>query len=107
MFTLPPKSKPQIVAEQVEQINNIGQSAVTQIINMHRITFDLFWHNDQATPQEICDALGTQATRLYLNSKVTQEYIKTIYPDYVPLEMPEGVQVVFNEDGTVTIKEVL
>lgn len=103
MFTIQTKQKEDLVREQIEIISTLGDASVQQLINNHKTTYDLFWNNEFCTPQEICDKLGSEAYKLFINSKTTQDYISSVQPDYVQLTVPEIYDVVFNEDGTVSI----
>jgi hypothetical protein len=64
--------------------------------------FDSIWNNPDATPQEVLDTFGTEACILFDASSKTQEFIKSLDPNYTPL-VPNK-EFTINEDGTVTVK---
>lgn len=72
-----------------------------QIINLKQ-SYNLFWNNPQATPQQICDLLGNNAYKLFENYSVMAQAIMTIKPDAEVL-MPADGAFTINQDGTVTI----
>jgi hypothetical protein len=63
----------------------------------------MFWFPTGCTSQDLCDAFGDEAVQLFIKSQMSQEFIKSMKPDYVPLVPPK--HFVINPDGTVTINE--
>jgi hypothetical protein len=68
-------------------------------------TFELFWHADGKTPQEVADDLGTGAALGFVVHAKLQELIYTLDNSWVPL-MPTHVYTP-NPDGSVTIGEII
>ncbi len=80
------------------QFNN--DALENMIINRNQ-TFNLFWNNADATPQELCDLFGNQAYKLFQSYGAVNQLIKALKPDDVP---PSSLnEFTINEDGTVTI----
>lgn len=99
------KTKQEIAKEQFEEININSDSGTINLYNAYIGTYNLFWNNPNSTPQEIADVAGTQATQMFADHYETGIYLATKMKDFVPLSIPEKWEVVFNEDGTVTITE--
>lgn len=105
MFNIPNKTKDQMIREVIENLSTLGDNAITSLAIQHKTNFDNFWNNPEATPKEICDALGNEAYKLFINSHATQAFIKSVRPDYEALSVPERYEIVFNKDGTVLIED--
>jgi len=50
--------------------------------------------------------LGTKALSVFQASALTQQFIKTLDPEWIELTVPEGYEVIFNEDGSAIINEI-
>ena len=67
-------------------------------------SFDLVWHNSQATPQEVMDALGTDGVELFENAAALVQCILTVKHDALTeYNWKPPFVYVPNNDGTVTI----
>jgi len=82
-------------------------------VGLHRDSFRAFWYSQEATPQQLCDKMGSSAWLFFAIASANVQHIvavaqlsgKTLADflqpeDYVP---PKTVTV--NNDGTVTIGE--
>jgi len=69
--------------------------------NFTRI-FQMVWNNRNGlTPQQVCDALGTDAGALFTLAGGLQAVINTAKPDSLTLTPPKSVSI--GSDGNVTI----
>lgn len=107
MFNIPIKTRDQTLREVIENLSVLGDSAITSLAIQHKTNFDNFWNNPEATPMEICEALGNEAYKLFTNSQATQAFIKSMRPEYEPFTIPERYEVTFGKDGTVQIVDKL
>lgn len=82
-------------------------------IGLHRDSFRAFWYSQEATPQQLCDKMGSSAWLFFAIASANVQHIAAVAQlsgktladflqpeDYVP---PKTVTV--NNDGTVTIGE--
>jgi hypothetical protein len=70
----------------------------------YKRSFDAFWRHPTLTPQEINDAWGTEALKLFQRSAATRDYIVLVDPtaltsDYIDPPLPFAPEVV---DGAYT-----
>lgn len=81
------------------------QAENTWLLNAMKQTaqrvFDLTWHNDESTPQQVCDLIGVDASKGFEAHYKLQELIMLIDPAWQPLTPTHDY--VSNPDGTVTI----
>lgn len=93
------------LAETIKEIVNTNAVSLNMLERAHRRNFNAIWFNDRFSPQEIIDSFGTDVKDLFIASKATQDYIKAFNPEYEYLIPPRAFTI--NEDGTVTIGELL
>jgi len=85
----------------------------TRRAGLHRDNFRAFWYSAEATPQQLCDKMGSSAWLFFAIASANVQHIAAVAQlsgktladflqpeDYVP---PKTVTV--NNDGTVTIGE--
>ena len=70
-----------------------------------KASFDYLWARDFETTQAILDEFGTEAKDLFIAHGAWQDYIEKIDPTYERLVPPHIVTI--NEDGSVTLTEVV
>lgn len=95
------KTEDEVKVDEIRRCAVYRNGAVEAHISAYEVAFNDFWHNPTVTPQEQCDALGTVAIQFFQVSALTQEYIKTLKPDWIPPAMPYLFEV--NKDGSITI----
>lgn len=66
-------------------------------------SFNCLWSNQNATPQEILDVYGVNAKQLFVVSRATALFIKSLDPSWTPPTLPKEFTI--NDDGTVTVLE--
>lgn len=84
--------------QSIQQTLNAQYKSI--IFNFTRI-FALVWDNNDLTPQQVMDALGTDAAQLFQIASAMQTAVNSIQPDSLPQSPPKSVTA--NDDGTVTI----
>jgi hypothetical protein len=78
-----------------------SKNVIQHLDGQHRGAFNQIWNNEEFTPQEIMDAYGTNAAKLFIDSSATQNFLAVVLEGYVPLVPPQPFTI--NQDGTVTI----
>jgi hypothetical protein len=101
LLPIPEPTQEQNIALAVSQLSSQVNGSLDNLKRNIQIAWDLFWHNPQATPQQICDALGNNAYKIFQESGFWQAAIKQRDPDYEELVPPN--EFVINQDGTVEI----
>lgn len=86
-----------------DRLKGITVSTFQQMVMAFNMGSQLFWRNNEASPQQIADALGNNAAEVFeLHYKLGQ-LISSVKPEAIA----EGAGLVgnftMNEDGTVTI----
>jgi hypothetical protein len=85
------------------------KDAVVGTLNFLKNSFDnaqrLVWQNGSLSPQEVFDALGTDAGELVALSAALAAFINSVAPEnkQVASLKPADVTLTVNEDGTVTL----
>lgn len=84
-------------------LKRMTKNTYDQMVNAFNHGSELFWNNDQATPQEIANELGTDAKEVFeLHGK-----LGTLLSEINPQAIASGLSVVgsftYNADGTITI----
>ena len=93
---------------------NHAQEAANSLVKITKNTFDkikisysqgvqTFWNNPKATPQEIAEALGTNASEVFSLHYNLGALIATIDPSFLENTASLIGNFTQNEDGTVTI----
>jgi hypothetical protein len=82
------------------QIRIAAQYAQLQLLLA--VGTNLVWNNPNATPQQVCDALGTGAANLFALSALLCDLLGGI-TGTTPNPVPAGWTVTANDDGTITL----
>jgi hypothetical protein len=94
--------------ESADAIKQIAVQSVVQFVNNINQGFQLIWQNQMGlSPQEVCDALGTDARGVFERHAATAQFLVTQAPAIAALlaTVPDGYTISYNEDGTVVISE--
>jgi hypothetical protein len=104
----PPTPTKEIKLKQVTgRIRQLSASSYKQISDIQKQGISLLWEHPELTPQEIIDALGENALKVFQYHGALTEYLVTlatlegIQPD---IKLPPNAFVV-NQDGTITVTE--
>lgn len=83
-------------------ITNASAATLNQLVAGIESIFEFLWNNrDGLSPQEVCDALGTDAASLFILFGTMKATINSVKPGALTLSAP--FEFTINEDGTVTI----
>lgn len=74
------------------------------LVRKYNDIMNRFWENHELTPQEVSDALGTDAYSLFLYGNAMSTLIMTVNPSETRLKVPKNAFTI-NQDGTVTISD--
>jgi len=91
--------------EVADSLISITKNTFDKILLAYTNGVQTFWNNPQATPQEISDALGTDASEVFSLHYKLGELIATVNPDLLSNTASLIGNFTQNEDGTVTIIE--
>lgn len=106
---LTPAADTSIEATQARAAQRIGQltaAGYDQLVRLQREGIDLVWRNaDGLTPQQVCDALGTSAAKVFaIHSALTQALVSAQQADGIPVSVALPThEYVINPDGTVSV----
>ena len=67
------------------------------------ISMQVFANPKGLTPQQVCDAMGTDAAKVLAAGQAAADMVNALRPNTMAIQIPEGVSVQPNQDGTVTI----
>ena len=95
-----PQTPSNTVALTVEQIKRMNFRLYQQILTIHTQIFQNVWNNPTFTPKQIIEGFGTDAAALFINSANIQTLLYSVNNSYVPLNLPAGVNITFNPDGS-------
>ena len=98
------QSQDAIVTQAVNAFVQHNNNSLVNLITNAEYSFNLFWSNPSATPQQICDKLGTSAVMAFETANAVFTLIHALQPSYVPPNPP--LPYVINPDGTVIINPV-
>ena len=93
------KTKEDIVLDVKQRITQLYSTATSQL----RYIYNEIWFNQDATPEEIIGAFGSDGYALFASSDLLQQSIKIVNPNYVILS-PDNYNVQADEQtGVVTL----
>lgn len=98
------KTQEDLVIESLEIMDRRSQSIMDTFENVVNDIYEEFWFGS-ISPIDKINALGTNALKVFISSAQAQEFIKLNKPEYIKKGIPEKYDLVFNEDGSVTINE--
>lgn len=110
--TTPPPEK--TAAEKIaDSLIETMNAEVKHRVEIHKQIFDVVWHDERATPQQILAALGTKAKLLFQVSAANKAHLQTLATtvgktlnDFLPAEyQTPPLPFTIHNDGTVTIDE--
>lgn len=113
LFTTPATVKPPPAEIIAAQLKADLKAELQRRIKVHRDAYDLLWKRQDATPAEILAALGPSATFLFQLSAENKRHLEALaklvgktLTDFLPIEyQTPPVELLFHQDGTVTLKE--
>lgn len=93
----------------LQNINN----ELDRRVSLHRDSFYMFWYSKDSSPQQLCDAMGTNAKLFFEVASANVAHIanvaeiagKSLNNFLTPEQYTPPKPVFYNADGTVTIGE--
>jgi hypothetical protein len=104
MFNITPTTELKALKE-LDLMDSNATMGLNQLKHYAGQSYNAFWYGD-ISPNVKVQLLGTKALQVFQASAITQGFIKTLDPNWVELSVPQGYEVVFNEDGSAIINEV-
>jgi hypothetical protein len=103
MYNITTSNELKAIAE-VNTMNTCAANALAQFQSSTRHAYDAFWFG-QTSPIDKIKLLGTDALRVFTDSAHAQAFLASKINGYIPLGVPQGYQVSFNEDGSGVITQ--
>ena len=98
------KMKAKAIAGRIQFLINALPNVIDADKEACRVLFDTLWEGlDMEHSQQILDALGDQATGLFMKHAAWQDLLETVGSSYVRLIPPYNVE--FNPNGKISLKE--
>jgi hypothetical protein len=111
-MTLITDTSSQTAAEQAAaKLRKIADDLFAEMKKQYVAAYKLVWSNSSGlTPQQVCDAIGTDAATMFAASAKLSELLAMVAPSAaslsnVSLACPTGYAYTSNTDGTVTITQ--
>jgi len=87
---------------ELSKMDMISNQTLAYFIGGTKRAYDSFWFGE-VSPKIKVQLLGTEAISVFTASAQAQAFIKLMKPDYVELTVPNGYEVIWNEDGSAEI----
>jgi hypothetical protein len=94
---------PKTVDEVFDGLVDLNTKIYNDLKLAQRRAYGAFWHNQDVTPMQLAQKMGTDAAAYFMASAKVSEALSMMNPAHVPIAVPEGYEVAFGQDGTVTI----
>jgi hypothetical protein len=104
MFNLIPTTELKALKE-LDLMDSNASTGLNQLKFYAGQSYNAFWLGE-ISPTIKVQMLGDKALSIFQASALTQQFIKTLDHSWEMLEVPEGYEVIFNEDGSAIINEV-
>jgi hypothetical protein len=99
-----PPPKEQKLANRVRMIRNLSAQSYKQISEIQKRGIRLLWNDDDLTPQEIIDALGTDAVKIFqYHGGLTQYLAQVAQAEDVQPDIAFPTKAFTVEDGVITV----
>lgn len=85
------------------QIRATLDGAIRNNSGMFTNLMKMFFQTSGLTPQQVCDALGSDAASILQAGHLLAQAVNILKPGTLSLDFPNGLEVTPNQDGTVTI----
>lgn len=76
------------------------------LANQYTQALEMFWRHPNLTPQQVSDALGTQAESLFTFYSNTKQLVETRRPNSLP-DVSDYGTVTIHPDGSVTVTSIV
>jgi len=102
-----PPTKEQQLAGAAARIREISKQTFRQLVDTQKRGIEMVWENRQFTPQEVIDALGNDAAKVFLYHGALTELVKelaTLDGINVDIKLPTN-EFTVSKDGKITVGE--
>jgi hypothetical protein len=103
-----PPSKEQVSERVQRRIQNLSRESFNQMINTQREGIDIVWNHPILTPQEVIDALGENAIKVFMFHRGLTDYILGVAAAdniQVDVKYPTNAVVIDPTTGKITVTE--
>jgi hypothetical protein len=87
---------------EVNAMNTHAENALRQLQSFAQQAYDAFWFGE-TSPSIKVTLLGTQAIKVFTDSAEVQGFLASKIDGHIPLGVPTGYNVSFNQDGSADI----
>jgi hypothetical protein len=101
MYQIQKTEELKAIAE-VNAMNTHAENALRQLQSFAQQAYDAFWFGE-ASPSIKAALLGTQAVKVFTDSAEVQGFLASKIDGHIPLGVPTGYNVSFNQDGGAEI----
>lgn len=101
MYNIQPTEELKAIAE-VNAMNTHASNALGQLQSFTHQAYYAFWFGE-TSPSIKVKLLGTQAEKVFTDSAEAQSFLASKIEGYIPLGVPEGYNVSFEQDGSAEI----
>lgn len=84
-------------------IEQLISTQFSMVVRNFKQVYNIVWFSKDLTPQDVMDALGTDAAQLFQIASIMRTAANTISPNSI--ELLPLKPITLNKDGTVTIGE--
>ena len=104
MFEILPTEEVQAFNE-LSQMKQLAAGGLQAFEEYAATAYNRFWKGS-VSPMVKVQLLGTTAQEVFTRSAQAQAFLASQIEGYVPLGIPEGFAITWNEDGSAVISEV-
>lgn len=101
MFNIQPTEQLKALKE-LEIMDSYSSDALKQFKQLTENAYNSFWFGS-VSPSIKVSLLGTKALEIFTKSAQAQSFIKSFDDSHEELGVPNGCEIVWNEDGSATI----
>lgn len=104
----PEPPKEQVLNRITNRIKNISRETFNQLVETQRQGISVLWENSNATPQEIIDALGEDAIKIFQFHGALTDFIKALSElenVEVELKLPTNSFLIDPKTGKITVSD--
>jgi hypothetical protein len=105
MYQIQKTEELKAIAE-VNAMNAHAENALRQLQSFAQQAYDAFWFGETSPSIKVA-LLGTQAIKVFTDSAEVQGFLASKIDGHIPLGVPTGYNVSFNQDGSAEITHTL
>ena len=99
-----PKTDEEIATDELVQMDSLSTEGLGSLKRYTESAYNKFW-NGEVSPTIKAQILGTELYTIFMKSSQTNQFIKSMDDSWVVQTIPEGVEVVWGNDGSGVITD--